>query len=347
MNVVTIGMLARNEADVIGTTIGSLLDQSIFDPTIAASLGIARIEFIVVPNGCTDDTAEVARSALAHLDIPNVRATVQEQSVGGKSRAWNTLVHELASPETTLFVFVDADILIDEPAVVEHLIRGLRTWPDAVVTTSEPLKQFASPGRQSLQQRFSRQASTQVSDPHAICGQLYCARAEALRRIWLPAATPGEDGFLSAMVKTEGFTRHPLEEAVRRVPGVRHFYKPDEGIAGFIKHEARLLAGTTVNIFLFEHLWGLNSQAHLGSLIERRNREDPDWVDDMIAQRTRGRRWRLPTKLLFTRLRPLLNGSRRKAFRRAPVALAATLISLAPSIRANRILGRGGAAKHW
>lgn len=347
MDVVTIGMLARNEAGVVGNTIASLLGQSIFDPATAGSLGIARIELRIVPNGCTDNTSEVARVALAGHDRPHVCALVCEQAESGKSRAWNTLVHELAPSDTNLFVFLDADIEIDSSTVIEQLIVALREWPETFVTTSEPLKRFPTKERSSLQRKFSVRASSQASDPNAICGQLYCGRAEALRRIWLPVATPGEDGFLCAMVKTDGFTHPPIEETVRRVPGALHYYEPDRGIAGFVKHEARLLAGTAVNIYLFEYLWEINSSKHVGVLIDQWNKEDLHWVDRVVAHRTRGRRWRLPKKLLFTRLHPLLANPLGEALRRTPVALAATLISLAPSIRANRILGRAGAAQHW
>jgi glycosyltransferase involved in cell wall biosynthesis len=349
MDVVTIGILARNEAGVIAGTMHSLLGQSVFDPATANSLGIDRIDVIVLPNGCTDDTAEVARRAVADLDLRHVRSSVRELPQGGKSRAWNTLVHESAAEDTTVFVFLDADIAIGAPTVVEMLISGLRTWPEAVVTTSEPLKRFADSGGISRWRRFSLLASAQASDPHAISGQLYCARADALRRIWLPSATPGEDGFLSAMVKTDGFSRSPVEHAVRRVEGAFHYYEPDEGVAGFVRHEARLLAGTAVNIYLFEHLWEERrlGTAHVGALIAERNSGDPQWVDAVVAQCTRGRRWRVPKKLLFTRLRPLLKGPLREALVQAPVALAATLVSLAPVLLANRILGRAGAASHW
>ena len=347
MDVVTIGILARNEAGVIGATLASLFSQSIFDPATATALGIGRVEVLVVPNGCTDDTAEVAREALARVSLPHVRASVCEQAQGGKSRTWNTFVHDLAPADTSIFILVDADIEIEGSAVLERLVGGLREWPDTVVTTSQPVKRFRDPDRPSLQRRFSRQASIQASDPHAIAGSLYCARAEALRRVWLPVATPGEDGFLCAMVKTDGFTRPPIEERVRRVPGTRHFYEPDEGIAGFVKHEARLLAGTAVNIYLFEHFWEQGRAGHVGRLIDRRNGDDPRWVDGVVLERTRGRRWRLPRELLFTRLQPLRGRPLREVLRRAPVAIAATLISLAPNIRANRILGRAGAASHW
>lgn len=347
MDVVTIGMLARNEAAGIGATIASLLSQTVFDPAVAAARGIGRIELMIVPNGCTDDTAAVATRALAAIDLPHVKASVRDQPQGGKSRTWNAFVHELAPADTSIFLFIDADIAIPDASVVERLIAGLRDWPDAVVTTSEPLKDFSGNARAPLQERFSRRASAQASDPHAICGQLYAARAGALRRIWLPVATPGEDGFLCAMVTTTGFTHPPIMETVRRVPGARHFYVPDAGFDGFVKHEARLLAGTAVNIYVFEHLWAEASDEHAGTKIRRWNEADPQWVDRIVGQRTRGRRWRLPGQLFFMRLNALRGRSVAEIVRRAPVAIAATLLSLPPNIRANRILGRSQAASHW
>ena len=347
MNILTIGILAHNEEEVIDSTISSLFGQSIFDASVARSLGIDQISVIVAPNGCSDNTAEVAAAALKREVRPLTQATVQVLKEPGKSRSWNTLVHELAPAETRFFVFLDADIEIGSPTVVEQLLKGLQDWPETLITTSEPVKRFIRPRRLSLQQAFSRRASAQASSPHAIAGSLYCARAEVLRQIWLPVATPGEDGFLCAVVKTDGFTRPPIEDTVRRVPGTCHFYVPDEGLSGFIRHESRLLVGSSVNIFMFEYFWEQKRSTHVGPWIAEQNRLRPDWVDQLVADRTRGRRWRLPTNLLFMRLHPLRDRPLREAILRAPVALAATLISIVPNIRANRILAGRRATRFW
>ena len=61
--IVSIGMLAYNEAAGIGKTISSLLAQSVFREASAAAQ-VSAWEIVVVPNGCTDDTAQVAEVAL-------------------------------------------------------------------------------------------------------------------------------------------------------------------------------------------------------------------------------------------------------------------------------------------
>ena len=79
--IVSIGMLARNEAARIAQTLRSLLQQSVFRAD--GNSPAAQWELIVVPNGCTDATAEAARAALAQL-LParNVTASV------ASSQAW-------------------------------------------------------------------------------------------------------------------------------------------------------------------------------------------------------------------------------------------------------------------
>ena len=62
--IVSIGMLARNEAARIAHTLRSLLQQSVFCAD-GRTLPAAEWELIVVPNGCSDATAEAARAALA------------------------------------------------------------------------------------------------------------------------------------------------------------------------------------------------------------------------------------------------------------------------------------------
>ena len=59
--IVSIGMLAYNEAGGIAKTIASLLAQSVFHAGAAAA--VDEWEIVVVPNGCTDDTARVADEA--------------------------------------------------------------------------------------------------------------------------------------------------------------------------------------------------------------------------------------------------------------------------------------------
>ncbi|MEL6495788.1 MAG: hypothetical protein AAFQ41_11815, partial [Cyanobacteria bacterium J06623_7] len=60
-----------------------------------------------------------------------------------------------------------------------------------------------------------------------ICGQLYCARAEPLRQIWMPAGLPVEDGFLTQVVISENFTidNPTFSKRIIRVKEAFHVFK--------------------------------------------------------------------------------------------------------------------------
>ena len=55
---ILLGILVWNEEDIIGQTLKSLFEQTLFHRT-----GI-EIELIVLANGCTDKTTEVSEKAI-------------------------------------------------------------------------------------------------------------------------------------------------------------------------------------------------------------------------------------------------------------------------------------------
>ena len=60
---ITLGILAYNEGEMIGRTVRSLFEQSVFSG-VAATLPDVQWEIVVVPNGCKDDTHAQAEQAL-------------------------------------------------------------------------------------------------------------------------------------------------------------------------------------------------------------------------------------------------------------------------------------------
>jgi hypothetical protein len=166
-----------------------------------------------------------------------------------------------------------------------------------------------------------------------------------LRLIWLPDETPGEDGFLNAMVTTNGFTGQPDPSSVRTADAPTHSYKAHDPL-GFFSHERRMIVGTIINMWIFEHLWSLRSQIPVGPLIRKWNDEDPQWVDRIIRERINSQRWLVPNEVLLGRL-----SQRRTDVLRwlayLPAALAATILTLPAAVMANQRLKETGAASTW
>ena len=113
---------AHQEQSVIGRCLDSL----------SAQLTAGEAEVVVVANGCTDRTAELARS---HASSPQVL----ELPVGSKSAALNA-----ADAAVSAFprIYLDADIVLG-PGAVESLVRVL----DGQVHAAAPVPRFETAGR--------------------------------------------------------------------------------------------------------------------------------------------------------------------------------------------------------
>jgi glycosyltransferase involved in cell wall biosynthesis len=345
---VSIGIFAHNEEQQIGAALESLFQQSLLREHGPERLGVSSIEVICLANGCTDATAEVARD-YSSAATSTIDYRVIEIPRPGKSRTWNAFVHDLSDTRAKFLVLMDADIIFETEDVLEQLLRQLLADCHAQVATDTPVKSISKhPEQLSLIDRGSIAASEQKSQVGVLCGQLYCAREEALRRIWLPPELPVEDGYIAAMITTSGFTCPTDLSRIAWVPAARHFFRTHRSIGGYIAHEARIILGSTINSWLFSVLWEEGRKGHAGAFVEARNLDDKDWLPRLIQDHVRaGGAWLIPKHFMLWRLESLRRQPLSRKLRRAPIALAATLLNLVACVRANALLKRENAAAHW
>lgn len=338
--IITIGIIARNEADSIGNLLLALGTQSLLsDPAYA-------IQVVVFANGCTDQTALYASESMIRNFCHVQRAWVYQTKIGGKSRSWNILVHQLAAKDTAIFLFIDADITFANDRVCADLVRAMLAEPVAVACSGRPTKSFALDSNPSFIRRISLRLSEDSRANRSINGSLYCIRASVAQAIWLPDETPGEDGFLNAMVHTDGFSAAPNLGRVTQVAITTHYYDPGP-LSGLLNHERRMIVGTAINIWIFEYLWSLGLQTPAGPLIDRLNRSDPNWVNKLIQNRIGSRYWAIPRQLLFWRLPMPASVGIARFIKRLPLALAATAFNLLACALANGILKSRVASRFW
>ena len=250
---VSIGILAYNESGSISATLLSLFQQSLLNQ----SEPNCAIEVVVVPNGCTDETASVARAKLEELVQtvrPGVRAVVCEVEQSGKSNAWNLYVHEFSDPAADYLFLMDADIKFLEPHTLRHMIEILEATPSAWVSVDTPVKDVEIKEKKNLLERLSVSVSKGGSGV-AICGQLYCGRASVLRGIWMPPGLPVEDGFLAAMIVTDRFTSKEVFERIVRAEAASHVFEAYTNPITLLRHEQRIIVGSTINAFIYGDLW--------------------------------------------------------------------------------------------
>ena len=337
---VSLCIIAMNEQNTIGQLIRSVAQQTIFEEDF-------EFEFVVVSNGCTDNTAEVAKKALDEsFGDTDMRVHVHDTPDAGKARSWNLAVHSVMDPAAEIIVFMDADIEFADTDVIRDMIGNLNSEEQLSAVSGWPVKDIARKAQKTLIDRFSLKVSSQTPAPHSINGSLYAAKARELRKVWLPVPTPGEDGFLSAMLHTEGFSRPARLDSIQQLDRPTHYFEA-HSVSGFFVHEKRITIGTSVNGWLCEKFWSENHMNHVGPVIRDYNALDPDWVDDVVSKNVTGKFWALPPRMLTWRLHNLRGVGIFRRMVRAPFSIIATVINIWPCIQANRALKRKGSAGIW
>ncbi|CAM8624946.1 Glycosyltransferase 2-like [Paracoccaceae bacterium] len=267
---VDIGVFAHNEAKGIADMVAQLLAQDF--------RGLeARI--LVLANGCTDATADLALAA---------GVEVADLAEGGKSRTWNRFVHDLARDAAEVLIFVDADIAFTAPDCLKRLALGLVARPELWVLNSQPVKDIvARPEGLGVLDKIIAAAGGGLDDwKTAICGQLYAMPAARARRFHLPIGLPVEDGFLRAMVLTDALTGPEDFGRIDGLDGLSHLYASERRIAALIRHQTRIVIGSAINFAAFEALRALPEEARRPALA--RAAADEGWL-------TRAMRARLPS----------------------------------------------------
>lgn len=337
---IAVCILAKDEERLIAQSLSQLAQQSFVRD------GTDAVEIHVVANGCTDNTAVAARGYNTLFDGSCATLHVHDLQPGGKSRAWNRAVHELVSDAVEFFVFVDADVTFTSETVIAEMLSRLNAEDSLAALSSFPVKDVANKPKKNALDYFSLIVSSRTRHLDVINGQLYVVSAKILREIWLPDQIPGEDGFLNAMLSTQGFT-HPadptLVSATTEPTHYFHSHRPLE----FVSHERRMIVGTMINRWIFEYLWSLGLVIPAGRLIRAWNETDPAWVDRLVRERAAKSNWLIPGEILFSRFKGRANRPLWKNVAYVPIAVTATLLTLLPAILANKRLKEVGAAATW
>jgi glycosyltransferase involved in cell wall biosynthesis len=342
---ISIGLLAHNEGPRIGETLRSLLNQDVFRQF--------STEVVVVANGCSDDTANIARRLLEENRTvweQQRSSRVEEMAQPGKANAWNCFVHHYSASDATLLILMDADISFAQNDTLSSMVRTLRTHPDAVVCVDTPVKDIEVKGDATLFERMLVTSSPKI-DPHDVplCGQLYCAVASSLREIKIPVEITCEDGFLRALLLTHGFTKPENRQRIVWARDAAHFFSSVGSVRELYNHEKWLVAGCIVDMLLFE-LFSTKCGAHLSAmqLMERYQQCDPNWMKNFVRSEVARRRWKLLPRPWWIRRWLTINKLPwTSRFRRTPVAILASLADWFIFLAAIHDVHRGHAFRYW
>jgi glycosyltransferase involved in cell wall biosynthesis len=337
---VAIGVLARNESDRIG-----LLLKDVASQTLLRSANLS-VRLVVVANGCSDTTAEVARAALEHDGFRNVATQVIEIAKPGKANAWNEFVHNILSANVEYVFFLDGDIRIPGEADLLRILDALKSSPHAVVAVDRSVKDLELEEPSGLSEWLIKKGTGTANDTTiAIAGALYCVRYAAIADIWMPLGLPGEDGFLRAMLLTSSFQHEEQMERHVFVKDAFHVFESTRDAKSVFRHNVRLAIGTAINILLFWELRRVRASGQrVSEYVRSRNAADPAWVNDLVRERLRSSYFPLEPKFLLRRLRQGRNWTSLKRF---GVGLFGTAFDLAVFVEATRLMRRGAGAGYW
>ncbi len=333
---VTIGVLAHNEADVIERTLAGIFRQTLIKSAENGAHAEYRVEVVVVPNGCTDATADLAERALqvrfSHVDASRVYWAVHSLDRGGKANAWNEFMHRLSDQNADLIILMDADIDLYADDTLERVVRTLDAEPAAHAAVGCPVKSIARRGWKSLLERASLMlSSVQKHGAVELNGGLYGARP-ILRRVWLPEGLLVEDGFIKAMLVTDFFTHQTDKGRLVRAEGAVYEFDAYIRPMQLLRHQRRLITGSITNSYLYSRLWGRPAGTDAAEYLRRVLDADARWVQTVVRESCGGRFWCIPKGYVASyvrkRWRKLRGLSPGRRFASTPVVLTYLAISI-------------------
>lgn len=335
---VSIGILAWNEAASIAASIQSLLEQSLFDRLRKRG---DLFEIVCVPNGCTDQTATIARSTFGGDSRLEGHWSVHELEQGGKSNAWNYAVHAAMATDADVVFFMDADIRFLSADTLWNMLQVLEQDAHVLAVTDTPRKDIEFKETQSLAEKISVATSrmTQAA-PGQLTGQLYGIRGEIVRKITIPQGIIADDGFIKHMICTDGYGSPPDNSRIKRADGAEHVFEAYTGLGDLFQNQVRQALAQTIYSWFRELMMPqVSADCSALDLVEKYNAENPRWFVEHINERVEQSGWWLMQRSAlvhrFTRLRHLPFKKRVLMF---PLACAGFALDLVVYVAANRRL---------
>ncbi len=342
---ITIGILAWNEQDSIETTL-----EGVFAQSLLQEKACRQVEIVVVANGCTDQTAVVARKVLQDLATASCAGRVVELKEPGKINAWNVLVHRESRPETGIFILADADIRFLGDRTLENMIMVLEQDSSVVASTDEPVKHIALKADPSWTEKISLKISGMTkAAPGQLTGQLYAARADTLRRIVMPKGLIVEDGFLKQFLCTNGYREAVDNSRICRAPEAAHVFEAYLTIKDILPNQRRQAMGHTIYTYLRDYLKSESEKGRDAEVVlKEEDARSADWFLVEIRRRvTEGGWWVMHEGALSVRWKRLLGLPVGRRFSAFPAALIGWLMDLIVYVWANRTLKRGTTQGIW
>lgn len=286
---ISVGVPAWNEEESIVPALESVLSQTLFRN--AAELGIS-VELLVIANGCTDRTVEVTKRFFekARETFPEsgpVELRLKEIAEPGFANSWNLLSHSFARHDADAIFFVNADIVITRPDLFEQMLSGLRDNPSMQVISPKGRKHIEAARCKSLFDRINLAVTrfTEANQTGQVRGHCFCARASAMRSVWLPRLFPGAvDGLFKRLIVTD-LVRRPADTSVIGIIETGYTFEAYRTFPDIFNRRVRLIVGQTFIETLVRHLQMMRRDrpdTDPTAYLRARDKTDPAWLHRLV-----------------------------------------------------------------
>ncbi len=287
---ISVGVIARNEEAGIAAALESFLKQSIFR---SAKVLECETELIVLAGGCTDRTVEVTEEFFkkAHREFPEgspVRLRIETVPEAGFANVLNQLTHTYSRPDADFIYFVNAGIVLDQDDVFELMLRSLQKDYGIKVVLPVGRKLIEASKCKSLVDRLDLAATrfTKRNRTWPVCGRCFCARAAALRTVWMPKYFPGAvDSCFKRMIICDmaAVPDNPARLGTAQASG--YTFEASRTFRDIYSGRVRLFIGQTFIETLMQHLKTMRTEQpklNLTSYLRVRDETDSSWLHRLV-----------------------------------------------------------------
>lgn len=287
---ISVGVVAWNEESSIAAALESILHQSIFEK--AGKLGL-ETELIVIANGCTDRTVEVTAQFFEkeRLRFPEggpVDLRLEVVPEAGFANAWNLLAHTFSRPEANFIFFVNADIVIDQSDAFERMLNTIQKDYDMKVISPVGHKHIEGAHGKTFGDRINLAVTRFTERNHVaqVRGQCFCARANAMRTVWLPKRFPGAvDGAFKRMIICDMASIPDNPARVGIAMDASYTFEAYRTFREIYYRRVRLFVGQTFIETLMRHLKTMREEQpdlNMTAYLRARDEADPAWIHRLV-----------------------------------------------------------------
>jgi glycosyltransferase involved in cell wall biosynthesis len=286
----SVGVVAWNEESGIVQALESILKQTVFRNADGAGF---ETELIVIANGCTDSTVEVTAGFFekARREFPDhgaVKLRLEIVPEAGFANAWNLLAHTYSRADADFIYFVNADIVIDQDDAFEWMLNELQKDSGMQVVSPVGRKHIEAAKCKTFCDRLNMAVTrfTEKNQTAQVRGHCFCARAAAMRSVWLPKYFPGAvDGCFKRMIVSNMASTQDKPMRIGLARNAAYTFEAYRTFADIFHRRVRLFVGQTFIETLMSHLKTMRAEQpnlNLMAYLRARDETDSSWLHRLV-----------------------------------------------------------------